>query len=65
MQINWIQEPDTDDQDTREMWPISVNIQSRMVVMIDRDGNEKSPVIRDSLVHRVWKSNGYTEKKGE
>jgi hypothetical protein len=62
-QVNWIHEPDYDDQDTREIWPISLHMESRMVTMIDRDGNEKSPVIRGSFVHRLWKSNGYTEKK--
>jgi DTW domain-containing protein YfiP len=50
---------------TKEIWPISVSAESRMVVMIDRNGIEKQPVIRGSFVHRLWKSNGYTEKKGD
>lgn len=62
--IQWIEpRPAEDDDETREVWPISVNIESRMVVMVDRDGNEKTPVIRGSFVHRLWKSHGYTEKK--
>lgn len=61
--IQWIELRPAEDDDTREIWPISVNIESRMVTMIDPDGNEKTPVIRESFVHRLWKSHGYTEKK--
>jgi hypothetical protein len=57
-------EPRSVCQCTKEVWPISVSVESRMVVMIDRNGVERPPVIRGSFIHRLWKSNGYTEKKG-
>jgi hypothetical protein len=63
---NWCpdcQEPRSVCQCTKEVWPISLHMESRMVVMVNRDGVEQMPVIRGSYAHRIQKSNGYTEKK--
>lgn len=64
MSIKWLKDlPEPDDGDTREIWPISLHMESRMVVMVNRDGVEQMPVIRGSYAHRIQKANGYTEKK--
>ena len=60
--INWIHEPDYHDDDTREFWPISVNMQP-LVTMIDLDGEEHTGIRRGGPQWVVMNAHGWMEKK--
>jgi hypothetical protein len=61
MEINWVQEPESADDDTQEIMilPSFQNDTRRTVTMVNPAGHVVGEVRIGSIIHRVMIANGY------